>query len=29
LKRQRIEVELTMPELPLPVSKDGKVWFAL
>jgi hypothetical protein len=25
LKRQRIEVELTMPELPLPVSKDGKV----
>jgi hypothetical protein len=28
LKRQRIEVELTMPELPLPVSKDGKVCFA-
>jgi len=27
LKRQRIEVELTMPELPLPVSKDGKVCF--
>jgi hypothetical protein len=24
-KRQRIEVELTMPQLPLPVSKDGKV----
>lgn len=24
-KRQRIEVELTMPELPLPTSKDDKV----
>ncbi|KAI8577396.1 hypothetical protein K450DRAFT_252239 [Umbelopsis ramanniana AG] len=28
LKRQRIEVELTMPELPLPVSKDGKFHLA-
>ncbi|GAB5585984.1 Paf1 complex component [Umbelopsis nana] len=27
-KRQRIEVELTMPELPLPVSKDGKFHLA-
>lgn len=28
-KRQRIEVELTMPELPLPTSKDEKVIFSL
>ncbi|KAG2188634.1 hypothetical protein INT44_001389 [Umbelopsis vinacea] len=28
LKRQRIEVELAMPELPLPVSKDGKFHLA-
>jgi hypothetical protein len=28
-KRQRIEVELTMPELPLPASKDDKVSLTL